>query len=172
MLHGRRSDVDASTPRCERSSFAARSERPRLHARPARGEPPLAVRAGPVQAPGSYYPLELALGSLSLSSHRDRRCPARCRRPRYHLDHARAPRRAQRVRRRPHRAAGRDPRPDRSRIARRRPPQRGRRLLRDRKSTRLNSSHVKISYAVFCLKKKKKKINDAINSNKNKKKEK
>src|SRR5690606_39903244 len=32
-------------------------------------------------------------------------------------------------------------------------------LLRtvDRKSTRLNSSHVKISYAVFCLKKKKKK---------------
>src|SRR6266511_5689703 len=30
---------------------------------------------------------------------------------------------------------------------------------RDRKSTRLNSSHVKISYAVFCLKKKKKKIN-------------
>jgi len=28
--------------------------------------------------------------------------------------------------------------------------------LRDRKSTRLNSSHVKISYAVFCLKKKKK----------------
>src|SRR5436309_135811 len=29
---------------------------------------------------------------------------------------------------------------------------------RDRKSTRLNSSHVKISYAVFCLKKKKKKF--------------
>src|SRR5690606_13211011 len=29
--------------------------------------------------------------------------------------------------------------------------------LLDRKSTRLNSSHVKISYAVFCLKKKKKK---------------
>src|SRR3989442_9751894 len=27
--------------------------------------------------------------------------------------------------------------------------------LRDRKSTRLNSSHVRISYAVFCLKKKK-----------------
>src|SRR5690606_41908930 len=27
--------------------------------------------------------------------------------------------------------------------------------LTDRKSTRLNSSHVKISYAVFCLKKKK-----------------
>src|SRR5438874_10490431 len=29
------------------------------------------------------------------------------------------------------------------------------RLTRDRKSTRLNSSHVEISYAVFCLKKKK-----------------
>src|SRR5690349_22899838 len=29
----------------------------------------------------------------------------------------------------------------------------------DRKSTRLNSSHVEISYAVFCLKKKKKKKN-------------
>src|SRR5438874_8445674 len=28
---------------------------------------------------------------------------------------------------------------------------------RDRKSTRLNSSHVEISYAVFCLKKKKEK---------------
>src|SRR5204863_9092749 len=28
--------------------------------------------------------------------------------------------------------------------------------LQDRKSTRLNSSHVEISYAVFCLKKKKK----------------
>src|SRR5699024_12596383 len=32
--------------------------------------------------------------------------------------------------------------------------------LQDRKSTRLNSSHVSISYAVFCLKKKKKKITD------------
>src|SRR5436309_7303377 len=32
------------------------------------------------------------------------------------------------------------------------------RLGIDRKSTRLNSSHVKISYAVFCLKKKKTKI--------------
>src|SRR5205807_10344277 len=30
-------------------------------------------------------------------------------------------------------------------------------LERDRKSTRLNSSHLVISYAVFCLKKKKKK---------------
>src|SRR5688572_32711422 len=34
----------------------------------------------------------------------------------------------------------------------------GRRITRpDRKSTRLNSSHSQISYAVFCLKKKKKK---------------
>src|SRR5439155_17844292 len=33
------------------------------------------------------------------------------------------------------------------------------RLRRDRKSTRLNSSHVAISYAVFCLKKKKNKSN-------------
>src|SRR5690606_40382393 len=33
---------------------------------------------------------------------------------------------------------------------------------RDRKSTRLNSSHVKISYAVFCLKKKKKATGQAI----------
>src|SRR3712207_8000444 len=34
--------------------------------------------------------------------------------------------------------------------------QRRRLLRRDRKSTRLNSSHANISYAVFCLKKKKK----------------
>src|SRR5207245_10582814 len=42
----------------------------------------------------------------------------------------------------------------RDRRGRRRGPQRGRDL--DRKSTRLNSSHGSISYAVFCLKKKKK----------------
>src|SRR3989454_10447943 len=38
------------------------------------------------------------------------------------------------------------------------PPKRARRaprVRRDRKSTRLNSSHLVISYAVFCLKKKK-----------------
>src|SRR5690349_23180902 len=35
---------------------------------------------------------------------------------------------------------------------------------RDRKSTRLNSSHVEISYAVFCLKKKKKNKNKNLNS--------
>src|SRR5439155_6443356 len=39
---------------------------------------------------------------------------------------------------------------------------------KDRKSTRLNSSHVAISYAVFCLKKKKKK--KKINALKKKKK--
>src|SRR3712207_7837710 len=43
---------------------------------------------------------------------------------------------------------GRQVRPGRGR------PGRGRRLPRDRKSTRLNSSHANISYAVFCLKKK------------------
>src|SRR5437667_11952614 len=32
----------------------------------------------------------------------------------------------------------------------------------DRKSTRLNSSHITISYAVFCLKKKKKQLYKAI----------
>src|SRR5690606_39668098 len=34
----------------------------------------------------------------------------------------------------------------------------------DRKSTRLNSSHVKISYAVFCLKKKKRKAKQSRNT--------
>src|SRR5690554_7259500 len=35
-------------------------------------------------------------------------------------------------------------------------------VTQDRKSTRLNSSHVRISYAIFCLKKKKKKNNEHI----------
>src|SRR5690554_7331504 len=39
------------------------------------------------------------------------------------------------------------------------------RKLRDRKSTRLNSSHVRISYAVFCLKKKKKNNTETITTN-------
>src|SRR5690349_22136924 len=39
----------------------------------------------------------------------------------------------------------------------RREAQHGEHVVTDRKSTRLNSSHVEISYAVFCLKKKKKK---------------
>src|SRR3712207_6852065 len=34
--------------------------------------------------------------------------------------------------------------------------------LEDRKSTRLNSSHANISYAVFCLKKKKKLLNSVL----------
>src|SRR5437899_9640959 len=42
------------------------------------------------------------------------------------------------------------------------------RVVKDRKSTRLNSSHLGISYAVFCLKKKKKK--NIKKKNKNKKK--
>src|SRR4051812_49964138 len=42
---------------------------------------------------------------------------------------------------------------------RRRPRGRRRCAREDRKSTRLNSSHMSISYAVFCLKKKKKKKN-------------
>src|SRR5205814_7848649 len=37
---------------------------------------------------------------------------------------------------------------------------------RDRKSTRLNSSHLGISYAVFCLKKKNNLLNKIINVNK------
>src|SRR5256885_11138176 len=36
------------------------------------------------------------------------------------------------------------------------------RASRDRKSTRLNSSHLVISYAVFCLKKKKKTKHDTV----------
>src|SRR2546426_2819197 len=36
---------------------------------------------------------------------------------------------------------------------------------RDRKSTRLNSSHLVISYAVFCLKKKKKKGYNTVRTN-------
>src|SRR3712207_7281301 len=56
------------------------------------------------------------------------------------------------------------PRPPRSRRRSARPPRRRRRRRGcpaprrsppDRKSTRLNSSHANISYAVFCLKKKK-----------------
>src|SRR5690349_22543807 len=38
------------------------------------------------------------------------------------------------------------------------------RLHEDRKSTRLNSSHVESSYAVFCLKKKKLSLQDIVDS--------
>src|SRR2546427_8205847 len=41
-------------------------------------------------------------------------------------------------------------------------------LPKDRKSTRLNSSHSQISYAVFCLKKKKKKNHRLIPENETK----
>src|SRR5947209_15904680 len=41
------------------------------------------------------------------------------------------------------------------------------RPTRDRKSTRLNSSHANISYAVFCLKKKNKKTENASYHNAN-----
>src|SRR6266699_5636055 len=47
-----------------------------------------------------------------------------------------------------------------------------RRFRLDRKSTRLNSSHVRISYAVFCLKKKTKTKKTFSIKNKNKKKNK
>src|SRR5215475_14873911 len=63
--------------------------------------------------------------------------------------------------------SGRRPRPGRRRAA---PPARP--ASRDRKSTRLNSSHVKISYAVFCLKKKKKKKKNKKIKKKKKKKRK
>src|SRR2546427_2914663 len=57
---------------------------------------------------------------------------------------------------RPRRSARGPPRAgvDRTAAARERRPGSGHR--QDRKSTRLNSSHSQISYAVFCLKKKKK----------------
>src|SRR2546427_5427042 len=56
-----------------------------------------------------------------------------------------------------------------SEAARRRARQHHRRIGdRDRKSTRLNSSHSQISYAVFCLKKKKKKITQTSNNSRTK----
>src|SRR6266498_4782989 len=57
------------------------------------------------------------------------------------------------------------------RPARRRPAARGAARPRDRKSTRLNSSHVRISYAVFCLKKKKTSQYTSTIKKKNKKKQ-
>src|SRR5438876_7509922 len=58
--------------------------------------------------------------------------------------------------------AGRNFKLTASAIAASRPERRSRR--RDRKSTRLNSSHPSISYAVFCLKKKKKKYKPQQNA--------
>src|SRR5690349_23973512 len=59
--------------------------------------------------------------------------------------------------------------PDRGRVlalvvARERPPRVLGPKRGDRKSTRLNSSHVEISYAVFCLKKKKKILRHPLQS--------
>src|SRR5258705_3824693 len=56
------------------------------------------------------------------------------------------------------RPSGRDPAPDDFKRMGRLLTEIGRRSAEDRKSTRLNSSHLGISYAVFCLKKKKKYI--------------
>src|SRR6266699_5630417 len=50
------------------------------------------------------------------------------------------------------------------------PPSRRRASRKDRKSTRLNSSHVRISYAVFCLKKKNKQLYSILSIKKKKKK--
>src|SRR5690349_23318361 len=47
------------------------------------------------------------------------------------------------------------------------PHPKGNTINTDRKSTRLNSSHVEISYAVFCLKKKKKKTTEQSSSDVN-----
>src|SRR5690606_40134312 len=54
----------------------------------------------------------------------------------------------------PIRLRSRGEKPTRAACPRRRASPRSQTPRRDRKSTRLNSSHVKISYAVFCLKKK------------------
>src|SRR2546427_9188224 len=68
-------------------------------------------------------------------------------------DEARPERAGERLERR-HECADRT---DQRRLERRDLPGRGRMQSVDRKSTRLNSSHSQISYAVFCLKKKKNK---------------
>src|SRR5207249_11494817 len=67
----------------------------------------------------------------------------------------RAPERATRPRRGHQHRRKRHGRPA-AKTAARRPGRRAGRAVEDRKSTRLNSSHVSISYAVFCLKKKNK----------------
>src|SRR6267378_6188280 len=61
-------------------------------------------------------------------------------------------------------------RPRRSRPIPSRRPDRRRGSRPDRKSTRLNSSHVEISYAVFCLKKKKQQKYEIFYKKKKKKK--
>src|SRR3989475_9739759 len=68
----------------------------------------------------------------------------------------------------PRRAAadGGDPPEDTGRPGRRYVIRGGSVMSIDRKSTRLNSSHSQISYAVFCLKKKKKKVKSHTDENK------
>src|SRR2546430_5639004 len=72
--------------------------------------------------------------------------------------------RSERARRRARRSA--QSRRGRVRVAQRRTGgvQRGSGRAGDRKSTRLNSSHSQISYAVFCLKKKKKQLTTSPHS--------
>src|SRR5438034_7917198 len=71
--------------------------------------------------------------------------------------HRGKPRRAYEYDSTPHSVlAAADPGPGRHSHSRRRPSTRAFHSDADRKSTRLNSSHTVISYAVFCLKKKKK----------------
>src|SRR6266540_592491 len=77
-----------------------------------------------------------------------RSCPGSAR-TRYTIGFIRPPRRRPRV--------APPPRRPRAGLGRGTPPRATSRGPRDRKSTRLNSSHITISYAVFCLKKKKKK---------------
>src|SRR5256885_5945786 len=91
-------------------------------------------------APTEIYTLPLH-DALPICGQRGRRTAgARCRQPQHRLRHAV-------LRALPHQRAlqqrARDPGPGLTEPA-------------DRKSTRLNSSHLVISYAVFCLKKKKK----------------
>src|SRR5688572_32739883 len=71
---------------------------------------------------------------------------------------ARRLRRARDLARRALPPRGERPAPAGERCVASRGERRFRRRSEDRKSTRLNSSHSQISYAVFCLKKKKKKI--------------
>src|SRR3989442_1937704 len=77
--------------------------------------------------------------------------PGRRRRAAIHADVLRVP---GPLARRPRRARPRAPRPTRRGAAARAPrPRHARPPAADRKSTRLNSSHVRISHAVFCLNK-------------------
>src|SRR5207249_11410864 len=92
-----------------------------------------------VPAPTAFYTLSLH-DALPISLRRLARCPL-ARPSRRHWLHAQC---------RAALASSRHARLHRAHVSLPHAPE------RDRKSTRLNSSHVSISYAVFCLKKKKK----------------